>query len=56
MIEQHPVEDGAFGMSRPIDSRHGGKRASRNGPRPGKRPQLLGKGGGGSDVEPTEFR
>ena len=54
VMEQHPVKDGPLRMSGKIEFRHGGRAASRNGPRPGKRPQLLGKGGGGSDVEPTE--
>jgi hypothetical protein len=33
MVEEHPVEDGPLRMSGTIDSRHGGRRASRNGPR-----------------------
>jgi hypothetical protein len=32
MMEQHPIEDGPLRMSRTIDSRHGGRMASRNGP------------------------
>jgi hypothetical protein len=32
MMEKHPVEDGPLRMSRAIDSRHGGRKASRNGP------------------------
>jgi hypothetical protein len=40
MMEQYPVEDRAFDMSRPIDSRHGGRKASRTGPRSWIRPPL----------------
>jgi hypothetical protein len=32
MMEQHPVENGPLRMSRAIDSRHGGRKASRTGP------------------------
>jgi len=32
MMEKHPVEDGPLRMSRTIHSRHGGRKASRNGP------------------------
>ncbi len=32
MMEKHPVKDGPLRMSGTIDSRHGGRRASRNGP------------------------
>jgi hypothetical protein len=34
IMEEHPVEDRALGMSRTIESRHGGRMASRNGPSP----------------------
>jgi len=43
MMEKHPVEDGLLLMPRMIDSRHGGRMASRNGPKPRKRPCLPGK-------------
>ena len=40
MMKKHPVEDGPLRMPRAIDSRHGGNKASRNGPlsRMGPRP------------------
>ena len=34
VMKQHSVEDGPLGMPRPIHARHGGKVASRSGPRP----------------------
>jgi hypothetical protein len=43
MMKEHPVEDRAFGMSGPIDSRHGGKTAPRIGPRSWVEPSLPGK-------------
>jgi len=45
MMEQHPVEDGPLRMSGTIDSRHGGRKASRNGPKSCIRPRLLEKTG-----------
>jgi hypothetical protein len=45
MMEQHPVEDRALRMPRSIDSRHGGRRASRNGPPSRIGPRLPGKTG-----------
>jgi hypothetical protein len=32
MMEKHPIEDGPLRTSRTIDSRHSGRKASRNGP------------------------
>lgn len=32
VMEQDPIKDGPLGMPRTIDSRHGGRKASRNGP------------------------
>jgi hypothetical protein len=43
MMEQNPVEDGPLWMSRAIDSRHGGRKASRNGPMSWIEPRLPGK-------------
>ena len=34
IMEEHPVEDGALGMTRAVDSRHGRSSKSRNGPIP----------------------
>jgi len=34
VMKQHPIKDSLFQMSRTIDSRHSGRMASRNGPRP----------------------
>jgi hypothetical protein len=43
MMENHPVEDGPLRMSRTIDSRHGERKALRNGPKSRIRPRLPGK-------------
>ena len=43
MMEEYPVKDGPLRMSRTIDSRHGGRMASRNGPKSRIRPRLPGK-------------
>jgi len=32
MMEEHPIENGPLRTSRTIDSRHSGRKASRNGP------------------------
>jgi hypothetical protein len=34
VMKKHPVKDGPLRMSRTIHSRHSGRKASRNGPRP----------------------
>jgi len=36
MMEKHPVENGAFRMTRTVDSRHIGNEVSRNAPGTGK--------------------
>jgi hypothetical protein len=43
MMKQHPVEDGPLRMSRTVDSRHGKRMASRNGPTSQIGPRLPGK-------------
>jgi len=43
MVEQHTVEDGPLRMPGTIDSRHGERRASRNGPTSQFGPRLPGK-------------
>jgi hypothetical protein len=45
MMEEHPVEDGPLRMSRTIDSRHGGRMVSKNGPSPWIRLRLPEKTG-----------
>jgi hypothetical protein len=45
MMEQHLVEDDPLRMSRTIDSRHGGRMVSRNGPTSRIGPRLPGKTG-----------
>ena len=34
VVEKHPIKDSPLRMARTIDSRHGGRMASRNGPSP----------------------
>jgi len=43
MMKNHPVKDRLLRMSRTIDSRHGEKKASRNGPTSRIGPRLAGK-------------
>jgi len=43
MMEEYPVEDGALRMSGTIESLHGGRMASRNGPKSRIGPRLPGK-------------
>jgi hypothetical protein len=43
VMKYHPVECSPFRMSRAIDSRHGGRKASRNGPMSHIGPRLPGK-------------
>ena len=43
IMKKHPVEDGPLRISRTIDSRHGGRMASRNGSKSRIRPRLSGK-------------
>jgi hypothetical protein len=43
MMEDYPIKDGPLRMSRTIDSRHGGRMASRNGPTSWIGPRLPGK-------------
>jgi len=45
VMEQHPIENGPLRMPGTIDSRHGGRRASRNGPSPRIGPRLPEKTG-----------
>jgi len=40
MMEEYPVEDGPLRMSGTIESRHGGRMASRNGPKSRIPPRL----------------
>jgi hypothetical protein len=40
MMKKHPIENGAFRMTRAIYSRHGGRKASRNGPTSPMKPYL----------------
>jgi hypothetical protein len=39
MMKKHPVENGAFRMTRTVDSRHIGNERSRNGPGKGLEPE-----------------
>ena len=45
VVEQHPIKDSPLRMSRTIDSCHGGRMASRNGPSLTTGPHLLEKTG-----------
>jgi len=49
VMKKHPVEDGPLRMPGTIHSRHSGRMASRNGPRPRKFPYRPGKRGRGPD-------
>jgi hypothetical protein len=39
MMEKHPIENGAFRMTRTVDSRHVGNEESRNAPGRGSKPE-----------------